>query len=65
MFNFVCRHLVTTRLDAVAHFATLGSEGLLILWFTLHQIPYILPIAISDIQFDFSNYLSAKTLPKP
>lgn len=38
--------LVTTRLDEIAHFATLGSEGLLILWFTLHQIPYILPIAI-------------------
>jgi lipopolysaccharide export system permease protein len=38
--------LLTTRLDEIAHFATLGSEGLLIIWFTLHQIPYILPIAI-------------------
>lgn len=38
--------LLTTRLDEIAHFATLGSEGLLILWFTLHQIPYLLPIAI-------------------
>lgn len=38
--------LLTTRLDEIAHFATLGSEGLLILWFILHQIPYILPIAI-------------------
>lgn len=38
--------LLTTRLDEIAHFATLGSEGLLILWFTLHQIPYVLPIAI-------------------
>jgi lipopolysaccharide export system permease protein len=38
--------LLTTRLDEIAHFATLGSEGLLVLWFTLHQIPYLLPIAI-------------------
>lgn len=38
--------LLTTRLDEIAHFATLGSEGLLVLWFTLYQIPYILPIAI-------------------
>lgn len=38
--------LLTTRLDEIAHFATLGSEGWLILWFTLHQIPYVLPIAI-------------------
>ncbi|MBN9377853.1 MAG: hypothetical protein BGO14_04045 [Chlamydiales bacterium 38-26] len=38
--------LLTTRLDEIAHFATLGSEGLMILWFTLHQIPYLLPIAI-------------------
>lgn len=38
--------LLTTRLDEIAHFATLGSEGLLVLWFTMHQIPYILPIAI-------------------
>jgi lipopolysaccharide export system permease protein len=38
--------LLTTRLDEIAHFATLGPEGLRILWFTLHQIPYVLPIAI-------------------
>lgn len=38
--------LLTTRLDEIAHFATLGSEGILILWFTLYQIPYVLPIAI-------------------
>lgn len=38
--------LLTTRLDEIAHFATLGSEGLLILWFTLYQIPYVVPIAI-------------------
>lgn len=38
--------LLTTRLDEIAHFATLGPEGLYILLFTLYQIPYILPIAI-------------------
>ncbi len=38
--------LLTTRLDEIAHFASLGSEGLFILWFTLYQIPYVLPIAI-------------------
>lgn len=38
--------LLTTRLDEIAHFATLGSQGLYILLFTLYQIPYILPIAI-------------------
>lgn len=38
--------LLTTRLDEIAHFATLGSEGIYIFLFTLYQIPYILPIAI-------------------
>jgi lipopolysaccharide export system permease protein len=38
--------LLTTRLDEIAHFATLGPEGFYILMFTLHQIPYILPIAL-------------------
>ena len=38
--------LLTTRLDEIAHFATFGPEGIYILLFTLHQIPYILPIAI-------------------
>lgn len=38
--------LLTTRLDEIAHFATLGSESVLILWFTLYQIPYVLPIAV-------------------
>lgn len=38
--------LLTTRMDEIAHFATLGSDSLLILWFTLSQIPYVLPIAI-------------------
>ena len=38
--------LMTTRLDEIAHFATLGPEGIYILLFTFYQIPYILPIAI-------------------
>lgn len=38
--------LLTTRLDEIAHFATMGPEGLVILSFAFHQIPYILPIAI-------------------
>lgn len=38
--------LLTTRLDEIAHFVTLGSQGIYILLFTLYQIPYILPIAI-------------------
>ncbi|MCE5316519.1 MAG: LptF/LptG family permease, partial [Parachlamydia sp.] len=38
--------LLTTRLDEIAHFATMGPEGLAIIAFALHQIPYILPIAI-------------------
>lgn len=38
--------LLTTRLDDIAHFASLGAQGLYVLKFTLHQIPYILPIAI-------------------
>lgn len=38
--------LLTTRLDEIAHFASLGPEGWYIVLFTLYQIPYILPIAI-------------------
>lgn len=38
--------LMTLRLDEIAHFATLGAEGFNILWFTLQQVPYILPIAL-------------------
>lgn len=38
--------LLTTRLDEIAHFASLGPEGIYILLYTLYQIPYILPIAI-------------------
>jgi lipopolysaccharide export system permease protein len=38
--------LLTTRLDDIAHFASLGAQGLYVLKFTMHQVPYILPIAI-------------------
>jgi len=38
--------LLTLRLDEIAHFATLGPEGIYILYFTLYQIPYLLPIAL-------------------
>jgi lipopolysaccharide export system permease protein len=38
--------LLTMRLDEIAYFATLGPQGLYVLWFTLQQIPYILPIAL-------------------
>lgn len=38
--------LVTTRLDEIAHFATLGSESRYIFLFILYQIPYVLPIAL-------------------
>lgn len=38
--------LLTTRLDDIAHFASLGAQGSYVLEFTLHQIPYILPIAL-------------------
>src|SRR6516225_5987237 len=45
VFSFVAV-LLTTRLDEIAHFASLGPEGWYILRFTFYQIPYILPIAI-------------------
>lgn len=38
--------LLTLRLNEIAYFATLGPEALKIVWFTLQQIPYVLPIAI-------------------
>lgn len=37
--------LLTLRLGEIAYFATLGPQALNILWFTLQQIPYVLPIA--------------------
>lgn len=49
--------LVTTRLDEIAHFATLGSEGRYILLFVFYQIPYILPIALP-----FSGLISSLLL---
>lgn len=38
--------LLASRLEEIAHFASFGAEFLLIVRFTLFQIPYILPIAI-------------------
>jgi len=38
--------LLTTRLEDIAHFASLGAESLYVLKFALYQIPYILPIVI-------------------
>jgi len=38
--------LLTTRLDEIAHFTTLGPELGTLFWFILYLIPYILPIAI-------------------
>lgn len=38
--------LLTTRLDEIAHFITLGAQGVYVFWFIMNQIPYILPIAI-------------------
>lgn len=49
--------LLTTRIDEIAHFATLGPEGIYIFLFALYQIPYILPIAIP-----FSCLISALLL---
>jgi lipopolysaccharide export system permease protein len=51
--------LLTTRAEEIAHFATLGPQGFFVLWFTLYQIPYILPIAIP-----FSCLISAVLLIK-
>lgn len=38
--------LLTLRLNEIAYFATLGPAALKVLWFTLQQVPYVLPIAI-------------------
>lgn len=38
--------LLTMRLDEIAHFAALGAPLPYLIFFILHQIPYILPIAI-------------------
>lgn len=38
--------LLTMQLDEIAHFAALGAPSHYLFYFTLHQIPYILPIAL-------------------
>lgn len=38
--------LLTSRLEEIAHFASFGAEGKLVLLFALLQVPYILPIAV-------------------
>ncbi len=38
--------LLTTRLDDITHFATLGASWTTVFFFTMNQLPYILPIAI-------------------
>lgn len=38
--------LLTTRLDEIAHFASLDSSFFIVVMFVLYQIPYVLPIAI-------------------
>lgn len=38
--------LLTMRLDEIAHFATMGASLSYLTLFILHQIPYILPIAL-------------------
>lgn len=38
--------LLTTRLEEIAYFATLGSSWSEVLYFTWNQVPFILPIAI-------------------
>lgn len=38
--------LMTTRLDDIAHFASMSPSYLYVIKFTLYQIPYMIPIAI-------------------
>lgn len=38
--------LLTMRMDEIAHFAALGAPTIYLLTFVIHQIPYILPIAL-------------------
>jgi len=53
--------LLAMRLEEIASFATLGPEGIGILWFTFQQIPYILPIAM-PISALISSILLVKSL---
>jgi len=45
LLAFICV-LLTTRLEDIAHFATMGPGPAVVALFVLYQIPYILPIAI-------------------
>jgi lipopolysaccharide export system permease protein len=45
VFAFVAI-LLTMRMNEIAHFAALGAPLTTLLFFTLYQIPYILPIAL-------------------
>lgn len=38
--------LLTTRLQEIAQFASLGAPPSMLFWFAFYQLPYILPIAI-------------------
>lgn len=38
--------LLTMRLEMIAHFATLGAQSSHVALFVLHQVPYMLPIAL-------------------
>ncbi len=38
--------LLTMKMEEIAYIATLGSSFFDVLWFTLHQIPYLIPIAM-------------------
>lgn len=53
--------LLTLRLNEIAYFATLGPSAIKVLWFTLQQIPYVLPIAI-PISALISSVLLAQNL---
>ncbi|MCH9610482.1 MAG: hypothetical protein S4CHLAM81_01260 [Chlamydiales bacterium] len=56
LFTFISI-LVVSRLETIAHFATMGAPLSTITLFTLYQIPYVLPIAIP-----LSSLLSALLL---
>lgn len=53
--------LLTSRLEEIAHFASFGADITLLLWFTLLQIPYILPLAI-PVGSLIAGYLLTKKL---
>lgn len=53
--------LLTLRLNDIAHFATLGGSQTMLLWFTLYQIAYILPLSLPIASF-ISSFLLMDTL---